>query len=401
MGHPLPGASPSPAARVASVDLARGAVMVLMAIDHVRVFAGVPAGGPEPAIFLTRWITHFCAPVFFFLAGASAFFYGRRHDDLPRFLATRGLWLVLLELTFCRLAWTFNLDFAGYQMAGVLWALGWSMVALALLVRLPMAAVAAVGLALVFGHNLMDARMDALVAGLGGDLRAALWKIAYVGFFAGPIELGPDGPRLVVLYSLVPWIGVMASGYAFGRLLLLEPRRRDRLCLALGLGATALFVALRLSGLYGDPRPWQPGAGEGAVASLLSFLNTSKYPASLQFLLMTLGPAVALLPALERTRGALARWMTVFGRVPFFFYLLHIPLIHLVALAVSALRGGTVDPWLFANHPLGAPPPPDGYAWGLPLLYLVWALVVAALYVPCRWFAGVKARHRDRWLSYL
>lgn len=401
MGHPLPGASPSPAARVASVDLARGAVMVLMAIDHVRVFAGVPAGGPDPALFFTRWITHFCAPVFFFFAGASALFYGRRHDDLPRFLATRGLWLVLLELTFCRLAWTFNFDFAGYGMAGVLWALGWSLVALALLVRLPMAAVAAVGLALVFGHNLMDARMDELVAGLGGDLRAALWKIAYVGFHAGPIELGPDGPRFVVLYSIVPWIGVMASGYAFGRVLLLEPRRRDRLCLALGLGGTALFVALRLTGVYGDPRPWQPGVEGGAVASLLSFLNTSKYPASLQFLLMTLGPAIALLPALERARGALARWTTVFGRVPFFFYLLHIPLIHLAALGVSALRTGALDPWLFANHPLGAPPPPDGYTWGLPLLYLVWALVVAALYVPCRWFAGVKARRRDRWLSYL
>ena len=197
----------------------------------------------------------------------------------------------------------------------------------------------------------------------------------------------------MVLYSLVPWIGVMAAGYGFGPILIREPSRRDRACLAIGLSATALFLVLRGFNLYGDPNPW--------ARTLFSFLGTTKYPASLDFLLMTLGPTIALIPILERARGPLARALTVFGRVPFFYYALHIPLIHLLALVVSKARLGYVSPWLFENHPMGNSPPPEGYTWSLGLLYLVWAVAIAILYVACRWFASVKARRRDWWLGYV
>jgi uncharacterized membrane protein len=399
---PAPAAAPT-TTRIAAIDVIRGAVMVLMALDHVRVYSGLPAGGPTPGIFFTRWVTHFCAPAFIFLAGTSAFFYGRRRPDLTRFLVTRGAWLILLELTVVRVAWTFNLEFGRYEMAGVLWAIGWSMILLALLSRLPVPAIAAIGLAIVAGHNLLDGLMPSLVPSLTNDLGSALWKILYVGFYAGPIQLGADGPSLTVLYSLIPWVGVMATGYAFGTVLALEPARRDRLCRAIGFGAIALFLLLRGFDLYGDPRPWRAASAPEAprMPALLAFLNTTKYPASLDFLLMTLGPTIALIPLLERARGALARWMIVFGRVPFFFYVLHIPLIHVVALGVSLVRQGRVVPWLFADHPMGNPPPPDGYTWSLGLLYAVWFAVVVALYFPCRWFAEVKARRKDWWLGYL
>jgi uncharacterized membrane protein len=391
--------------RVASIDIVRGAVMLLMAIDHVRVYSGLPAGGPTPGIFFTRWITHFCAPAFIFLAGTSAFFYGRRHPDLSRFLLTRGAWLVLLELTVLRVAWTFNFDFAHYEMAGVIWVIGWCMIILAGLVRLPLGAIGAIGVVMIAGHNLLDSYVyPTLIPNLGNDLVSALWKVFYVGFYAGPISFGANSPNLIVLYSIVPWAGVIAAGYAFGKVLTLEPERRTRWCLAIGLGATALFLVLRGFNLYGDPRPWttvaQPN-GPPPLPALLALLNTNKYPASLLFLLMTLGPTIALLPLLEHARGAVARFIAVFGRVPFFYYVLHIPLIHALAVIVSLLREGVVNPWLFTNHPMGNPPPPDGYTWSLPLLYLVWAMTIAVLYPLCRRFAERKAKGGEWWLRYL
>jgi hypothetical protein len=225
----------------------------------------------------------------------------------------------------------------------------------------------------------------------------------YLGFYAGPIALGPSGPPLIVLYTLVPWAGVMASGYAFGAIARRD-HSRHQLRLAIGLAAVALFLILRGFNLYGDPRPWSVTVRpEGAtpMPALLAFLNTTKYPASLSFLLMTLGPAIALMPALDKASGPVVRWLTVFGRVPFFFYLLHIPLIHALALVVSKMRLGTVSPWLFANHPMGNPPPPAGYTWPLTLLYIVWAAAIVMLYSACRWFADLKGRRTDWWLRYL
>jgi uncharacterized membrane protein len=391
--------------RIASIDILRGALMILMAIDHVRVFSGVPAGGPTAGVFFTRWVTNFCAPGFIFLAGTSVFFYAQKHDDVSKFLAMRGLWLVFLELTFLRLAWTFNFDFRHYEMAGVIWVIGWCMVLMAVLVRLPLPAVGALGLTIMAAHNLMDSRMGALLEGMDTDRLSGLWKIFYVGFFAGPIELAPNGPNLIVLYSIIPWIGVMAAGYAFGAILTMEKRRRDGLCWIIGIAAVAVFMALRGFNVYGDPRPWHAATQamneRPPMPALFSFLSTSKYPASLDFLLMTLGPMVALIPWVEGLSGRFARAVELFGRVPFFYYMLHIPLIHALALVVSKVRLGYVSSWLFTNHPMGNPEAPAGYEWSLPWLYLVWGIAIVLLYFACRGFAQLKARRVDWWLKYL
>jgi uncharacterized membrane protein len=395
----------TPKFRIASIDLIRGAVMILMAIDHVRVYSGIPAGGPTPPVFFTRWITHFCAPAFIFLAGTSAFFYGRKHANLSKHLVARGLWLIILEFTVLRVAWTFNFDFKQYEMAGVVWVIGVCMILMAGFVKLPLPVVGVIGVVIIGAHNLMDSHMGELLEGLDSNRLSGLWKITYVGFFAGPIQFGTNGPNLTVLYSIIPWIGVMAAGYAFGKILAMEPARRNRICLVIGLSAVGLFLLLRGFNLYGDPRPWHAAAqvhnGAPPMPAWLSFLNASKYPASLSFLLMTLGPIIALMAVLENARGVLAERISMFGRVPFFFYVLHIPLIHALALVVSKVRLGFVNPWLFTNHPMGNPPPPEGYVWSLPLLYLVWGITIGLLFFACRWFADLKAKRNDAWLKYL
>jgi uncharacterized membrane protein len=293
---------------------------------------------------------------------------------------------VLLELTFLRVAWTFNVDVAHYLLAGVIWAIGWCMVLMAALVFLPERAVLAVGVAICAGHDLLDRSLPALRQAAEASPLSALWQVLYLG---GPVPLGSGGPVLFVLYSIVPWIGVMAVGYGFGEVLALPRQERRRLCLAIGGAATAAFLLLRFADVYGDPRPWHAG---GRAPAALRFLNATKYPASLDFLLMTLGPAIALLPLLEDARSRAARVLALFGRVPLFYYVLHIPLIHAVACGVSLIREGRVDPWLFANHPVFNPPAPSGYTWSLPLLYLVTALVVAALYPAC----ALRDRRRFR-----
>jgi len=386
------------AARIASLDFVRGAVMLLMAVDHVRVYSGLPAGGPAPGIFFTRWITHFCAPVFVFLTGTAAYLHGRKLRGpaaLSRFLFSRGAWLILLELTFLRVAWTFNFDFGHYLLAGVIWMLGWCMIAMSLLVRIPIRAVAIAGIAIITLHNITDRFREPLSHAFGESGPDWLLKILY---FGGAVQLGPSGPPLLILFVLVPWIGVMMAGYAFGIVMTVPADQRRRICLRLGSVLTIAFVALRALNAYGDPRPWQNGPH---MPALLSFLNTTKYPASLDFLLMTLGPMFLLLAAAEGWHGRVARAVTLYGRVPMFYYLLHIPLIHFAACVVSIFREGHVDAWLLANHPLAPGRPPAGYAWNLGLLYAVWAACVAVLYFPCRWFAGVRATRKWPWLSYL
>jgi uncharacterized membrane protein len=374
--------------RVLSIDIVRGAVMVLMAIDHVRVYAGVPAGGPMPGVFFTRWVTHFCAPAFVFLAGTSAFLYGRRigsRTALAKFLVIRGLWLVLLELTLLRLAWTFNFDYAHFTFAGVIWVIGWSMVLLAALVFLPVRAVAAIGVLILVGHNAIGPMVETI------ESPSWLLRVLYAGWKFTVPGLGWD---VVVLYTLIPWGGVMAAGYGFGEVLQLAPEKRRRVCLSIGIAAVVLFLVLRATGIYGDPRPWDH-------ASALGFLGTTKYPASLLFLLMTLGPVLIALPLLENARGGIARVLAVFGQVPFFYYVLHIPLIHLTAVLISRFRTPESTGWLFANHPMMPPDVPPGYMWSLPLLYLVTALVVTILYFPCRWYAARKADARSGWMRLL
>jgi uncharacterized membrane protein len=382
------------AARFSSLDVVRGVVMVLMAIDHVRVYSGLPAGGPTPGIFFTRWITHFVAPAFAFLAGTGAFLHGRKLGDvnaLARYLATRGFVLILLELTVIRLAWTFNLDYAHYILAGVIWMLGWCMILLAGLVRFSTKSIAIFGLIVIVAQNIIGVLAGALPE---SALHSVGWIFQFI-YFGGGIKLGQDGPVIAVLYSIVPWIGVMAVGYAFGAIMVRDSTERRRVCLRIGLLATGLFIVLATIQAVMRPAP------ENAPPLLFRILAQQKYPASQLFLLMTLGPMIALLPLAERARGWAADVLQTFGRVPMFYYLLHIPTIHAAALVVSLIREGQVNPWLFANHPMMPPQPPQGYTWSLGLLYLVFVIVVALLYFPCRWFAQVKARNRDGWVKYI
>jgi uncharacterized membrane protein len=390
--------------RLDSVDFVRGVVMVVMALDHVRDFFHVYAKSFDPLdpsktwtlLYFTRWVTHFCAPTFVFLAGTGAFLSTRRgktKPELARFLLTRGLWLILLELTLVRFGWFFNFDYH-LMMVQVIWAIGWSMVVLAGLVFLPTRVIAAFGLALIFLHNLFDG----MKAASFGPLRW-LWVLLHE-----QNVLAPRGDVFVfVAYPLVPWVGVMAAGYAFGQLLTLERERRRRLLLTIGGSAVVLFALLRGLNVYGDPTPWVSQA-RGAWYTLLSFLNTQKYPPSLLFLLMTLGPSIIAVALFDREGGPgrLARPFVVFGRVPLFYYLLHVPLIHSVAVVFSYVKYGRAE-WLFVNWPPPDQPQPEppGYGYDLWVVYLVWLGVVAALYPVCRWFAGVKRRRRDAWLSYL
>ena len=302
--------------RVASIDVLRGVIMILMVVDHVRLYLTRADFDPTnlahttAPLFLTRWITHFCAPGFVFLAGVGAFLRQRKagRTSVAKFLVVRGLWLILLELTIVRFAWTFNFDYRHYVLAGILWMIGWTMIGLAALVFLPPTAIAAFGVIVVFGHNAVDFLLAAHPGLVPEGLAAAPWQLLY---FGGPIEFGRDGLTLAVLYSFVPWIGVIALGYAFGRVLTSPDRKRRRACLAIGGGAVLLFLLLRGGNVYGNPSPWKPQAS--AAFTVLAFLNTRKYPASLLFLLMTLGPTILAVPLAERARGRVGDFLRVFG----------------------------------------------------------------------------------------
>jgi len=363
-----------------------------MALDHARdFFFGFR---PEPThlaetdvvLFFTRWVTHFCAPMFVFLAGTSAYLYGRRHgrERVTTYLLTRGIWLVLLELTIVRLGWIpdFGYHFTVLQ---VIWAIGWSMIVLAALSRLPLGAIVAIGTLIVAGHNLLD-RFD------HDDLGALrpLWVVLHT---RGRLEPLPNH-QLFVAYPLLPWIGVIALGFGFGMLFDRLAEERQRLTLRIGLAATIGFIVLRVINVYGDPSPWsvQP---RGAVFTALSFLNCTKYPPSLLFLLMTIGPGLLCLYAVERIQAS--AWLApvaVFGRVPLLFYVTHLFLLRYTALPISVMRFGK-----------SAFMPPPGHAGSaeLPLYgaYAAWLVALVLLYPLCRWFSALKARRRDWWLTYL
>lgn len=376
-------------ARVRSIDILRGAVMVLMAIDHVRVYSGLPAGGPDPGIFFTRWVTHFCAPAFVFFAGTAAFLHGKKLSNtgmLAKFLVTRGLLLVFLELTLIRFGWTFNLNYSEFVLAGVIWMLGWCMVLLALFVRLRPSVTGVIGLLIIFFQQLFSLvpRMlpESLKVSVGG-----FWEF----FYSSGLE---SWPWIRILYVLIPWIGVMAAGYGFGTILLLEPGKRRRLCLQIGFSAIALFL------IAGTLRIVLQPVSQEAPPFIFRLLNQQKYPASQLFLLMTLGPTIALLPLAEKVRGRLAGVLTIFGRVPFFYYLMHIPLIHISALVVNFIRLNAFHQEWYAYAPFASVP--EGSRWSLPLLYFVFVIDLTILYYACRWYVGYKAKHREsRWLKYL
>ena len=378
--------------RIDSIDTLRGLVMIVMALDHTRDFFANGGFNPrdvaEPALFLTRWVTHFCAPTFILLAGISAYLYGvkgRSTGDVSRFLLTRGIWLVLIEFTVVRLGWSFDLRFS-YFVAQVIFAIGVSMIALAAFVHLPRKVVAAIGLAMIVGHNAFDG-----ITATQFGAAAPLWNVLHQ---PGLFDIVP-GVKFFVLYPLIPWIGVMAAGYALGPVFLQGRAGRRRQLFILGAALTIGFVLLRATNFYGDPVPWTPQ--DNAVSTVLSFINCEKYPPSLLYLAMTLGPALMLLAAFESARGPVAVWVTAFGRVPFFYYVVHIFLLHALALLFAWLSIGQIG-FLFgpsAGHK------PATYGLGLGGVYAVWLGVVVALYPLCRWFAGIKRRHTGWWWSYL
>jgi len=394
--------SSSPSSRIVSLDIFRGLIMVVMALDHTRdFFTNVPFE-PEtlaktwPALFFTRWITHFCAPMFFLLAGTGAYLYGHRRTaaEPTRFLWTRGLWLIVLEFTIVGTAWSFQIPFGFF---GVIWALGASMILMAAIVRLPLRWIAALAATMILFHDLLDRVRPAKFGWL-----AWLWGLLHN---RGGVML-PFGVKQFVLFPLIPLMGVMAAGYVLGWLYILDRERRKQWLTRLGIGMIALFVALRLTNLYGNPPAGLGGVSQGDFhlqptlsKTVILYLDVEKYPPSLQFLLMTIGPSLLLLAWLDRDtvpRALSALW--TFGRVPMFFYVLHLYVIHTLAIIVSALRGQPLH-WLLHGGIFGETPP--GYGYDLPFVYAIWMTVVLLLYLPCRWFAELKRKRRDWWLSYL
>lgn len=388
--------------RLLSIDLLRGLVILLMALDHARVFLHHAAlfGDPTdlatttPLIFLTRWVTHFCAPVFVLLAGVSAALHGGRvrRAALSRFLFSRGLWLVVIELTVINFAWTFDPAF-GLHIFQVIWAIGVSMVVLSGLVWLPRAFVGALGLLIVIGHNLLDP------VAFSGPVASTVWAFIHV---RSAVPVGEDS-LLFIVYPVLPWLGVMAAGYGLGGLYpgSFDPVRRRRWLLLAGGVMLVAFLILRALNGYGEPHGWE--RQDSDVMSILAFLKLTKYPPSLQFLLMTLGPALLLLGALDGVQraGRLVRALAVFGRVPFFFYVIHLYLLHL-----AAYVGGGITGFALSRMQLTLPNFLDetliDFGFGLGVVYAVWLGAVLLLYPLCKAFAGYKSLHRDRWWpSYL
>jgi uncharacterized membrane protein len=374
--------------RLSSIDLLRGLIIVIMALDHVRdYFTEVRFNPLDPTqttvmLYATRWITNFCAPVFVLLAGVSAYLAGRRCSthELSRFLLTRGLWLAFLEVAVISVEWTFNFRFDLGIIMHVVWAIGLSMVVLSGLVYLPVRVVGAIGVVICVFHNLLDG-----VPMPESPVLKTVWAILHV---QGPVAIG------YVHYPLIPWVGVMASGYALASVFEMDAARRQRVLIGLGASMVALFLGLRLINTYGDPVPWTTQSDY--LRTLMSFLNVKKYPPSLDYLLATLGPALMLLAYLEQVRGKFAGILEVFGRVPLFFYVLHLALAHLAAGLIAMAMG-------YGNAVLNNPPRdfPNDWGMGLPAVYLAWLLVVVTLYPACRWFGEVKRRRGDWWLSYL
>jgi uncharacterized membrane protein len=368
--------------RIASVDILRGLVMVIMALDHTRDFFTNTGFNPrnitDPLLFLTRWITHFCAPTFILLAGLSAFLYGRERSvaELSRFLLVRGLWLILLDLTLIKFGWRFELDL--YRLgAGVIFVIGASMVVLSVLIWLPRWAIASLALLMIAGHNILDSvRAEDFGNGVLG------WHVLHE---PGLVPLG-DSITLYILYPLIPWIGVMASGYLLGPVMQLDKDKRQRILFGTGAATTVGFLIIRLINVYGDPAPWTPQ--ETWVSTFLSILNCEKYPPSLLYLMMTLGPALMLLACFEQLRGPLASFLAIFGRVPFFYYVAHIYLIHVLAVATAFAMTGVLTTTPAMNFSLLG-------------VYVVWLLVIVLLYPICRWFAELKENGSGWWWSYL
>ena len=376
--------------------------MIIMALDHVRdyFYYGSFFTDPTnlstttPMLFFTRWITHFCAPVFIFLAGTSAFLYGTRRSskkEISKFLLTRGIWLIVLELTIVNFAWTFDITLS-MHFVQVIWAIGICMVLLSALIYLSLNLQLVVGLVLVFGHNLLDG-----INVSGVSIESIIWYLLHQQGF---ITIG-ESRAAFLLYPLIPLLGLTVLGYSFGNIYHkdFEPEKRKKLLLQLGSAATLLFFMLRIINIYGDPQPWE--AQSTFIYSVLSFFNTTKYPSSLQFLLMTIGPSLLFLYFIEGIKNKLTNLFLVVGRVPLFYYVLHMYLIHLLAFVGVIISGRPLADMILMANDFRTGSLVD-YGFGLHVVYAVWIIVVTLLFPLCKWFNNYKSNNRDKkWLSYL
>jgi uncharacterized membrane protein len=388
-------------ARIETIDFLRGVVMILMALDHVRMYFGLGTWYAEPTnlatttplLFFTRWITHFCAPVFVFLAGTSSFLYGTKKAEVKEtawFLFTRGLWLVFVELVIVNFAWTFDITYS-FRILQVIWAIGLSMIALSALVFLPKPWIIAIGLILVFGHNLLDP-----ITVRGSSIADLVWYILHQ-----PEAVFIGGALVNFVYPVLPWIGLIALGYVTGTLYQSDfsAEQRQRWLLIIGTIATLLFVFLRAFNLYGEPREW--AAQVSPVYTMLSFLNTTKYPPSLHFLLMTMGPALIFLSLTEPIQNRLPQPVIVFGRVPFYFYVLHLYVIHALAMLLLVYEGRKASEYIFSAGNLTSGRL-SGFGLSLPAVYIVWVAVIVLLYPLCLWYQRYRQKHPEKWwLRYL
>jgi uncharacterized membrane protein len=388
--------------RIASIDLLRGVVMVIMALDHVRDYFNRDAYLYDPtdlqhasaALFFTRWITHFCAPIFMLLAGTAAWLYGNKNGRraLSFFLLTRGVWLIFAELFIVSLGWTFNIHFTFYILQ-VIWAFGLAMIILSALIHLRWSWLLVIALVLICGHNLLDPIHFA-----GNGPAAVGWALLHHfeaflygnhGFFVG--------------YPILPWLAIMALGYCLGILYApdFDAARRRKILRILGLAAIAGFIVIRAINIYGDPAPWS--VQSNGLYTLLSFLNVTKYPPSLCYILMTLGPAFLFLSWTEGPLNALSSKIAVFGRVPFFYYIVHIYVLHGLAVLAAMYQGHAASDMITINNWVTGNPLLRNYGFGLGVVYLVWIGVVVLLYPLCKWFDRYKRSHQaqKRWLSYL
>ncbi len=385
--------------RIQSIDLLRGLVMIIMALDHARDFfhSDVAVGNDpldfattSPLLFLTRWITHFCAPVFVFLSGSSVFFVSQRKSkkELSLFLFTRGAWLIFLEVAVIYFSWQSNF---GYYLLilQVIWAIGISMVLLSVFIYLPKRLLFLIGLIIVLGHNTLDGFNQ-----IDNTWHGATWSVLHVRHF---FHLGANH-NIFVLYPMLPWFGLMILGYFFGELYAkdFDSGRRKRILFQLSSALILLFIMLRSVNIYGDAHHWQQQST--SVYTVLSFVDTTKYPPSLLYLLMTIGPAMIFLAFAENLRSKLTDAVTIYGRVPLFYYIIHFYLIHAIAWILFFATGHSTSELDFAHRFAGFPKIFGFHLWQV---YIIWAFVVLALYLPCKWYNNYKSTHRQWWLSYI
>lgn len=391
--------STSLSARIESIDMLRGIVMIIMALDHTRDFFHMQAftGDPlnltttTPLLFFTRWITHFCAPVFIFLSGTSIYLQSLRKTktQLSIFLVKRGLWLIIIEVFVMSFAFTFDPDY-DIIVLQTIWAIGISMVLLAILIWLPFNIILVLGLIIVFGHNALDFA-EASSSGPFG-----FWWSMFHRQNAFPLW---DNHTLWIFYPFLPWTGLMLLGYCVGNLYKTETSSdyRRKILLWGGISLVLFFIALRLTNVYGDPSKY--AVQNNGIYSFLSFINTTKYPPSLLYMCMTIGPALTLLAWVEKIRNGITNVFVIFGRVPFLFYILHFYILHLLCMALFLMRGHSFDEGMNSTSVFKFINVGEGYR--LMIVYLIWVLVVFLLYPVCKKFSEYKKSHKQWWLSYL